>query len=495
MISYKIKKYALISAIILVLCLLVGVLIWSSLNNDVASAHYVNSNDLGTIAFPYTSYNTSLISSNFVGSDFGYHTTSASVTIPTIPTTISNGNMWFDSGSEVNTTFSYKNYSYMNYDYCGFYTTKMFDSGNSWVNLFFRNLNLSAGQPYTISFILSDIVTNITETNNPYVYVYYRNFATSSSPIGIGYVSVANVYDNSNDGYLLWSYTFTPNDAMDCVWFRLYVGGTYNFYLTKGEHPIFYDYSSNYKIGRLSFTQNGNTTANTFDFLFNFNFNGMENVSGGSISAFSFGDSNLLSYSYILQSLKLYQYSITPIVTLSVSSLYIPVSLSYNSLSETTTLYGNYIKFSGTGMLSSSASVVVNMYIYDSGYWEVSLTTTNSGIRYQYIWIDFYQNVSSGLISATDFQLGYETAVKDLQEDINNARTIGYQEGLRTADNSTFFGLLSAVVEAPLNAVMSIFDFDILGYNMKSLYLSLISLALVLFCIKFIVGNIGGNSD
>lgn len=494
MMSYRIKKFALIGAIILVLCLLVGLLVWTSLNNDVANAAFDNSSDLGSIAFPYTSYNTSLISNNFVGSDYTYSSNSASVSIPTSSTTLPNGNIWFASASEVNPTFSFTNYTYMNYDYCGFYTTKMFDYSTSWINLYFKNLSLTAGQPYTFSFILHDVVNSISDINQPYLNCYYRNYSSISTSTRFGSIFVSDIYNNLHNGYCLWSYTFTPTSNRDCIQLILYVGGTYNFYLTKGEHPIYYDYTSNYNLGSIELTSSSPTTNTSFGILFK-NGLGAENVNGGSINSVNFSNFTNLSYSYIMSCMKLSTYSLSIVTTLKVSSLYIPISLSFDSLSDSASLYGNWLRFSGVGYISSSSSITASLYVYSSNYWELNLVSSSSGLTYSNIYINFYQNVSTGLISATDYQLGYETAKNDLQTDINNARALGYQEGLETADNGSFIGLMSAVIESPLNAVLSIFDVEILGYNMKSLYMSLLSIALILFVIKFILGHIGGSSD
>lgn len=65
---------------------------------------------------------------------------------------------------------------------------------------------------------------------------------------------------------------------------------------------------------------------------------------------------------------------------------------------------------------------------------------------------------------------------------------LGFDNGFTDGQNSnyTFLSLLTAVVDAPIQAFLDMIDFEILGYNMQGLALGLLSIALILGIIKFI---------
>lgn len=60
----------------------------------------------------------------------------------------------------------------------------------------------------------------------------------------------------------------------------------------------------------------------------------------------------------------------------------------------------------------------------------------------------------------------------------------GYQDGLSVGNGATFFSLIAAVVDAPIKAFTSLFNFEILGMNMTSFALSLLTAALVIAAIR-----------
>lgn len=60
----------------------------------------------------------------------------------------------------------------------------------------------------------------------------------------------------------------------------------------------------------------------------------------------------------------------------------------------------------------------------------------------------------------------------------------GYQDGLSAGNGATFFSLIAAVVDAPIKAFTSLFNFEILGMNITSFVLSLLTAALVIAAIR-----------
>ena len=61
----------------------------------------------------------------------------------------------------------------------------------------------------------------------------------------------------------------------------------------------------------------------------------------------------------------------------------------------------------------------------------------------------------------------------------------GKQEGLQIAETGTFYGLMTAVVDAPVSVFSSMFNFEILGVNMLAFAQSIFSLCLVLAVLRF----------
>lgn len=65
----------------------------------------------------------------------------------------------------------------------------------------------------------------------------------------------------------------------------------------------------------------------------------------------------------------------------------------------------------------------------------------------------------------------------------------GYSAGISDGGNNSFLSLITAVVDAPITAFTSLLSFDILGFNVKNVVLSLLTAALVIACIRFFSGK------
>lgn len=80
-----------------------------------------------------------------------------------------------------------------------------------------------------------------------------------------------------------------------------------------------------------------------------------------------------------------------------------------------------------------------------------------------------------------------------LQAERENARQQGFAEAQKIFDNGntdySFFGLISAVIDAPIKAIRGLLNFDILGVNMFAFVTSLFSLAVVLMIVKLLLGT------
>ena len=65
----------------------------------------------------------------------------------------------------------------------------------------------------------------------------------------------------------------------------------------------------------------------------------------------------------------------------------------------------------------------------------------------------------------------------------------GYSAGITAGGNNSFLSLITAVVDAPITAFTSLFNFDILGFNVKNVILSILTAALVIACVRFFSGK------
>lgn len=65
----------------------------------------------------------------------------------------------------------------------------------------------------------------------------------------------------------------------------------------------------------------------------------------------------------------------------------------------------------------------------------------------------------------------------------------GYSDGYTAAGSGTFTNLFTAVIDAPVQAFTNLLDFEILGVDMKKFALALVSIALVLAIVRFVLGK------
>lgn len=73
-----------------------------------------------------------------------------------------------------------------------------------------------------------------------------------------------------------------------------------------------------------------------------------------------------------------------------------------------------------------------------------------------------------------------------------NGYGVGYSDGLKTAETGDFMSLITAVIDAPVTAFTSLLDFEILGFNMRTFVLSLLTAALVIAMLRLFSGKLGG---
>lgn len=121
---------------------------------------------------------------------------------------------------------------------------------------------------------------------------------------------------------------------------------------------------------------------------------------------------------------------------------------------------------------------------------------------------DAYQNgvvagFNSGVQSSQGYQNGYNVGFADgeqaaVRPNYDKGYDAGYnvgfgageQAGLQAANDYSFFSFIAACIDAPIQAFMGLFNFEILGMNMSNFSLGLLTAAIIIIVLKFALGGI-----
>lgn len=172
---------------------------------------------------------------------------------------------------------------------------------------------------------------------------------------------------------------------------------------------------------------------------------------------------------------------------------YLPIS-QYTEWVTYNFTFGNEITFildNGSKIYIDNDSVTKSINLSD--YSNLSIVS---------LFVSFASSFSDygdfGLSSNANYMYAYQNGYNDgfgvgkangFSDGFKSGKASGYNEGLNAANQFTFFSLISAVVDAPINAFSSLFNFDILGVNILSLLTGLFTLLLVVVVIKLIMGG------
>ena len=115
----------------------------------------------------------------------------------------------------------------------------------------------------------------------------------------------------------------------------------------------------------------------------------------------------------------------------------------------------------------------------------------------QYVSNEFYEWFQANLtmLNGYDSYLegynqGYEQGKADgYEEGKTQGYNQGYFEGAADAGDYSFLNLLTAVVDAPVTVFVKLLDFEILGWNMTTVVISLLSVALIVTLIAYFSGK------
>lgn len=86
---------------------------------------------------------------------------------------------------------------------------------------------------------------------------------------------------------------------------------------------------------------------------------------------------------------------------------------------------------------------------------------------------------------------GFTAGVNSINKNdiFNQGYTKGFSEGRAEGSNYTFMSLLGAVIDAPISAFTGMFDFTLLGVNLRSFILAMLTLAIVIVLIRIALGG------
>lgn len=195
-----------------------------------------------------------------------------------------------------------------------------------------------------------------------------------------------------------------------------------------------------------------------------------EVVSTGELLYISSSDTRYWNTSSIVG----YEYNSNDVVIGTVYNVIIKVHFD-----EVVNLY--FLPTTPIGVQSSSAFVYAMAYPYDSTNFNIYSTLGGSASN------SFDEGYYIGLVDgAENAELGNAQAVA-------NARAQGYEQGRREAledsNDYSFIGLLGAVFDAPIKSFQGLLNFNVLGVNMQSFVLALLSLSVIIIIIKIALGG------
>lgn len=117
----------------------------------------------------------------------------------------------------------------------------------------------------------------------------------------------------------------------------------------------------------------------------------------------------------------------------------------------------------------------------------ISITLNHLSTPRSYREFKELQDIASSTFGRYNFAAGQDKGENIGYEQGYNK---GYQQGVEdTPVKYSFLGLLTAVVDGPFQVFYDMFNFELLGYNMTSFFLALLSACVVLAVLKVILGR------
>lgn len=142
--------------------------------------------------------------------------------------------------------------------------------------------------------------------------------------------------------------------------------------------------------------------------------------------------------------------------------------------------FGVYMYSSGSGAWSSYIPYNARVYLPNS-----LSADYNSGYK-----AGFNEGYSAG--ESSGYSAGYSEGEEfGYSNGYNSGELIGYNngylEGIENGGKYTFFNLISAVIDAPIQAFMGLFNFELLGINLAGFFTGLLTLAFIITIVRLVM--------
>lgn len=324
---------------------------------------------------------------------------------------------------------------------------------------FFDNSNACAYLPYSIYSSSSPV----------YKFISYSLRNESVSGFGFTISSNFNALDYSRAGFsslssFLLCLKSYYNSLSNVELFFLPVSdcSLFNFNPSTNEHSFSFKYGSI----SLSAVYSGNSFFNNY-FCLNRGYTGDISMHNNCLVSFSISrfcsDYNLSLYDVLSNfSISFNAWGNTlPSLSSSYHDCYIyPCLISrVNDVSATSS--------------TSSFKNFNNCYIFDE-----KLGFLKSFNSYLENWLNLTNSTSYDSAYNTGYNLGY-----------NSGYSVGYNKGADNASSYTFLALIGAVIDAPVSAFSNLFNFSLLGINLKDFILGLFTLCVIVTVVRLVLGR------
>lgn len=143
---------------------------------------------------------------------------------------------------------------------------------------------------------------------------------------------------------------------------------------------------------------------------------------------------------------------------------------------------GNYFRIQLKVYVNTNTGNYLS-YLYSSN--TIYLNSATSGEDYE---SGYDRGYNRGYSDAFD-QLKYGFSTSSYQNGYDDGFGLGYNQGINDANIYSFGHLISAVVDAPVSMFKGLLDFNVLGVNMSQFALSLLTVALTIAILRFILAR------
>lgn len=193
------------------------------------------------------------------------------------------------------------------------------------------------------------------------------------------------------------------------------------------------------------------------------------------------------------------------VVTFNSGLLFNPTDFSFKGFPHDMTVYfvftyknghkfKNIYTVSSLGLLVSYFGGGTDLTTNQTQVFDYSLVSSIDSMTMTFTHLHMFKDYSDVLILsvAQGYGLGYAKGIEEQKNIDYNVWYMGrynqgYSDGVKAAGEYTFLSLLGAVVDAPLQALSGMLNFNLLGFNMLNFFYALLTCALVIAVIRLIL--------